>query len=88
MTTQHSLAGVVHEERLKLKMAQQHFGAIGDANADAQYKYERGSRIPKTDYLVRVAQVGRTFTTLPPAFAFPRNSMVDELSTAFAEANV
>lgn len=50
MATQHSLEGVVHEKRLKLKMTQQHFGAIGGANADAQYKYERGSRIPKTDY--------------------------------------
>lgn len=39
----------LREERVTLKMTQQHFGAVGVVNTDAQYKYERGVRIPRAD---------------------------------------
>lgn len=48
----------LREERVKLKMTQQHFGAVGGVNIDAQYKYERGERIPKADYLAKVNSLG------------------------------
>lgn len=48
----------LREERVKLKMTQQHFGAVGGVNLDAQYKYERGVRIPKADYLANIHSLG------------------------------
>ncbi|MBK5343134.1 helix-turn-helix transcriptional regulator [Pseudomonas sp. TH49] len=48
----------LREERVKLKMTQQHFGAVGGVNIDAQFKYERGIRIPKADYLANINPLG------------------------------
>lgn len=48
----------LREERVKLKMTQQHFGAVGGVTTDAQYKYERGVRIPKADYLANIHSLG------------------------------
>lgn len=48
----------LREERVKLKMTQQHFGAVGGVTIDAQYKYERGMRIPKADYLANIHSLG------------------------------
>ncbi|MFW9082951.1 helix-turn-helix domain-containing protein [Pseudomonas sp. P2758] len=48
----------LREERVTLKMTQQHFGAVGGVNFDAQYKYERGVRIPKADYLANINSLG------------------------------
>lgn len=48
----------LREERVKLKMTQQHFGAVGGVNINAQYKYERGLRIPKADYLANINSLG------------------------------
>lgn len=48
----------LREERVKLNMTQQHFGAVGGVNTDAQYKYERGMRTPKADYLANINFLG------------------------------
>ncbi len=48
----------LREERIKLKMTQHHFGSVGGVNTDAQYKYERGVRIPKADYLANIHSLG------------------------------
>lgn len=48
----------LREERVNLKMTQQHFGAVGGVTTDAQYKYERGVRTPKADYLANIHSLG------------------------------
>lgn len=53
-----SIGSRLREERINLKMTQQHFGAVGGVNTDAQYKYERGMRIPKADYLANIHSLG------------------------------
>lgn len=46
------------EERAALGLSQQEFGALGGVLANAQSKYEKGSRFPKADYLTAVACKG------------------------------
>jgi hypothetical protein len=48
----------LREELVRLKMTQQHLGAIGGVNIVAQYKYERGIRVPKVDYLAHISRAG------------------------------
>jgi transcriptional regulator with XRE-family HTH domain len=45
-------------ERKRLGLSQQEFGAIGGVEANAQGKYENGERIPRSDYLAAVGQKG------------------------------
>lgn len=53
-----SIGSRLREERVKLSMTQERFGAVGGVNTDAQYKYERGVRIPKADYLANISSLG------------------------------
>ncbi|MFJ3468628.1 helix-turn-helix domain-containing protein [Pseudomonas sp. NPDC090203] len=46
------------EERKRLGLSQQEFGAIGGVEANAQGKYENGERIPRADYLVALGKKG------------------------------
>lgn len=48
----------LREERIRLKMSQQNFGAAGGVRTDAQYKYECGFRIPRADYLAKISKIG------------------------------
>lgn len=48
----------LREERVGLKMTQQHFGDIRGVNIDAQYKYERGIRVSKADYMDHISRTG------------------------------
>lgn len=43
------------EERTALGLSQQEFGALGGVLANAQSKYEKGSRFPRADYLTAIA---------------------------------
>lgn len=46
------------EERATLGLSQQEFGALGGVLANAQSKYEKGTRFPKADYLTAIALKG------------------------------
>jgi transcriptional regulator with XRE-family HTH domain len=46
------------EERKRLGLSQQDFGAIGGVEANAQGKYESGERIPRSDYLAALGKKG------------------------------
>lgn len=48
----------LREERERLGLSQRAFGEIGGVEANAQGKYESGSRAPKADYLAAVARKG------------------------------
>lgn len=48
----------LRQERERLGLSQKVFGEIGGVEANAQGKYENGSRSPKADYLSRVAKKG------------------------------
>lgn len=45
-------------ERKRLKLTQSALGAIGGVEANAQGHYESGQRLPRADYLFRIAAVG------------------------------
>lgn len=45
----------LNEERTALGLSQQEFGALGGVLANAQSKYEKGSRFPRADYLTAIA---------------------------------
>ncbi|MDH0744813.1 helix-turn-helix domain-containing protein [Pseudomonas sp. GD03842] len=46
------------EERKRLGLSQQEFGAVGGVEANAQGKYESGERIPRADYLADLEKRG------------------------------
>jgi transcriptional regulator with XRE-family HTH domain len=46
------------QERKRLKLTQSALGAIGGVEANAQGHYESGQRLPRADYLFRVAAAG------------------------------
>lgn len=48
----------LRQERERLGLSQKLFGEIGGVEANAQGKYESGGRVPKADYLSRVAERG------------------------------
>lgn len=48
----------LRQERERLGLSQKAFGEIGGVEANAQGKYESGGRVPKADYLSRVAEKG------------------------------
>lgn len=48
----------LREERLRLKMSQEAFGAAGGVGKLTQLKYEKGERRPDARYLERIAAVG------------------------------
>ena len=48
----------LRQERERLGLSQKVFGEIGGVEANAQGKYESGGRVPKADYLSRVAERG------------------------------
>jgi transcriptional regulator with XRE-family HTH domain len=45
-------------ERVRLRLTQKDFGAVGGVGANAQVKYETGERSPNASYLARVAAIG------------------------------
>lgn len=45
-------------ERLRLGLSQAAIGAIGGVEANAQGRYENGTRFPRADYLALIAQSG------------------------------
>jgi transcriptional regulator with XRE-family HTH domain len=48
----------LRQERKRLKLTQSALGAIGGVEANAQGHYESGQRLPRADYLFRVAAAG------------------------------
>lgn len=48
----------LREERKRLLLSQQDFGAAGGVAANAQVHYESGERLPKSDYLIAVRKIG------------------------------
>ena len=48
----------LREERLRLKMSQEAFGAAGGVGKLTQLKYEKGERRPDARYLERIAAIG------------------------------
>ncbi|MEX6678220.1 helix-turn-helix domain-containing protein [Pseudomonas sp. W2Oct36] len=48
----------LRQERTRLKLSQSALGAIGGVETNAQGNYENGTRSPKADYLLRIAQAG------------------------------
>jgi transcriptional regulator with XRE-family HTH domain len=48
----------LREERKRLGLSQQEFGAVGGVEANAQGKYENGERIPRSDYLAALGKKG------------------------------
>lgn len=48
----------LRQERNRLKLSQSALGAIGGVETNAQGNYESGTRSPKADYLLRIAQAG------------------------------
>lgn len=46
------------QERKRLNLTQGQLGAIGGVEVNAQGHYESGQRIPRADYLCRIAAVG------------------------------
>jgi transcriptional regulator with XRE-family HTH domain len=52
------LGSRLKEERKRLGLSQQDFGAIGGVEANAQGKYENGERIPRSDYLAALGKKG------------------------------
>lgn len=48
----------LRQERKRLKLTQSALGAIGGVEANAQGHYESGQRMPRADYLFRVAAAG------------------------------
>ena len=46
------------EERKRLSLSQHDFGAVGGVAENAQGHYERGDRLPKSDYLIAVGKIG------------------------------
>lgn len=46
------------QERKRLKLTQSALGAIGGVEANAQGHYENGQRLPRADYLFRIAAAG------------------------------
>lgn len=53
-----NLGGRLREERKRLLLSQRDFGAIGGVAENAQGSYERGARIPKSDYLAALQHRG------------------------------
>lgn len=48
----------LRQERNRLKLSQSALGAIGGVETNAQGNYENGTRSPKADYLLRIAESG------------------------------
>lgn len=48
----------LRQERERLGLSQKKFGEVGGVEANAQGRYESGDRVPKADYLSRVAAKG------------------------------
>ncbi|MFJ3466094.1 helix-turn-helix domain-containing protein [Pseudomonas sp. NPDC090201] len=48
----------LRQERKRLKLTQSALGAIGGVEANAQGHYESGQRLPRADYLFRIAAAG------------------------------
>lgn len=48
----------LRQERNRLKLSQSALGAVGGVETNAQGNYENGTRSPKADYLLRIAEAG------------------------------
>ncbi|MCF7534996.1 helix-turn-helix domain-containing protein [Pseudomonas petrae] len=48
----------LRQERNRLKLSQSALGAIGGVETNAQGNYENGTRSPKAQYLLRIAEAG------------------------------
>jgi len=48
----------LRQERKRLRLTQSALGAIGGVEANAQGHYESGQRLPRADYLSRIAAAG------------------------------
>lgn len=57
-----SIGKRLRQERKRLKLTQSELGAIGGVEANAQGHYESGQRLPRADYLFRVAAAGVDIT--------------------------
>ncbi|MFY1663702.1 helix-turn-helix domain-containing protein [Pseudomonas sp. Pseu.R1] len=53
-----SIGKRLRQERKRLKLTQSALGAIGGVEANAQGHYESGQRLPRADYLFRIAAAG------------------------------
>ncbi|MGE6387646.1 helix-turn-helix domain-containing protein [Pseudomonas sp. NPDC078416] len=52
----------LRQERKRLKLTQSAMGAIGGVEANAQGHYESGQRLPRADYLFKIAAAGVDIT--------------------------
>ncbi|TDV44338.1 transcriptional regulator with XRE-family HTH domain [Pseudomonas graminis] len=52
----------LRQERKRLKLTQSALGAIGGVEANAQGHYESGQRLPRADYLFKIAAAGVDIT--------------------------
>ena len=68
----------LRQERERLGLSQKAFGEIGGVEANAQGKYESGERVPKADYLSRVA--ARGVDVLFVLTGSPTPTLLDNLS--------
>lgn len=53
-----TLGGRLREERTRLGMSQEQFGALGGVRKQAQIKYEKGERKPDSAYFEGIAAAG------------------------------
>jgi transcriptional regulator with XRE-family HTH domain len=79
----------LRQERKRLKLTQSALGAIGGVEANAQGHYESGQRLPRADYLFKIAAAGVDITRVVtgvdasaradlPAFSTTQTSQVAE----------
>jgi transcriptional regulator with XRE-family HTH domain len=54
----------LREERLRLGLSQEQFGALGGVQRETQYLYERGTRIPSVEYFFGVITGGASLDYL------------------------
>jgi transcriptional regulator with XRE-family HTH domain len=72
----------LRQERNRLKLSQSALGAIGGVETNAQGNYENGTRSPKADYLLRIAEAGVDLNFImsgnrSPADAMNRPLLID-----------
>ena len=51
----------IKEERLRIKLSQTSFGALGGVGKAAQHLYEKGERMPSVEYLTKLSAAGMDF---------------------------
>lgn len=71
----------LRQERHRLKLSQSALGAVGGVETNAQGNYENGTRWPKADYLLRLAEAGVDITYLLTGVRPPEGAAADALTT-------